>query len=266
MGSTFYLGTHKAHWLRLVDYPLFVSTRTLRSIKKLPVANTGWALDSGGFTEISLHGRWQTTAMQYVAEVKRYTEGIGKLDFASIQDWMCEPWVVKKTGLSIAKHQELTINSYLELNSLAPLNWLPVLQGYKLRDYLRHLEMYALRGVDLTKHILVGIGSVCRREATKEAEEIIRVLVSEYKLKLHGFGFKIGGLRNVAHLLTSADSMAWSFGARKVPAMAGHTHKTCANCLLYASEWRARIINTLTVNCNRPKQMEFNFSNIGCFL
>jgi O-acetyl-ADP-ribose deacetylase (regulator of RNase III) len=31
-----------------------------------------WALDSGGFTELSLHGRWKATPAAYVAAVRRY--------------------------------------------------------------------------------------------------------------------------------------------------------------------------------------------------
>ena len=46
------------------------------------------------------------------------------------------------------------------------------------------------------------------------------------------------GLRRVRGLLASADSMAWSFDARRTDPLPGHTHKSCANCLEYALRWR----------------------------
>lgn len=52
---TFFLGTHKPHWLRMPDSPpLFVSRHRLADYKTPPVATTAWALDSGGFTELSI--------------------------------------------------------------------------------------------------------------------------------------------------------------------------------------------------------------------
>ena len=49
----FYLGTHQTGWLAKLDVPLFVSRRRLATLRKLPRAVGSWALDSGGFTELS---------------------------------------------------------------------------------------------------------------------------------------------------------------------------------------------------------------------
>ncbi len=67
----FFLGTHQVHWLRQVEAPLFISVRRLRRLKTLPRVLAGWALDSGGFTELSQYGCWQTTPATYAAEVQR---------------------------------------------------------------------------------------------------------------------------------------------------------------------------------------------------
>jgi hypothetical protein len=84
---------------------------------------------------------------------------------------------------------------------------------------------------------------VCRRQSTAE----IAVIVTELDrrgLKLHGFGVKTGGLHLYGHLLTSADSMAWSYAARRALALPGCTrHKNCANCLTYATRWRAGVLS-----------------------
>ena len=57
-GVEFYLGTHQPGWLSWATVPLFVSDRRLRRYRRLPKARTRWALDSGGFTELSTHGSW----------------------------------------------------------------------------------------------------------------------------------------------------------------------------------------------------------------
>ena len=101
----FYLGTHEQSWLRRAGVPLFVSHRRLALLKNYYRAVAPWALDSGGFTELNLHGRWATTARAYMDAVKRYIEEIGSLQWAATQDWMCEPYVLAKTGLSVAEHQ-----------------------------------------------------------------------------------------------------------------------------------------------------------------
>ena len=47
------------------------------------------------------------------------------------------------------------------------------------------------------------------------------------------------------HALASADSLAWSYDARRRPPLPGHTHKNCANCQPYALTWRTRVLNSL---------------------
>lgn len=240
--TRFYLGTHVPNWLNKVDVPLFVSRRTLCKGKNWKPATCRWALDSGGFSELTMFGRWTVSPRAYVAEVRRWSEQIGGLDWAAIQDWMCEPVVLAKTGKDVLEHQERTINSYDTLVTLdRKLPWTPVIQGWVMSDYLRHIEMYAARGVDLRQFPVVGIGSVCRRQSTDEIATIIR-RISGMGIKLHGFGVKRGGLQKTPGLLKSADSLAWSFGARRKPPIPGHTHKNCANCMEYALKWRADLL------------------------
>lgn len=251
----FYLGTHRPYWLgyaQLQDLPIFVSHRTLRDRKTLPVARMDWALDSGGFTELSMHGRWKTPPGEYIESVYRYRDEIGSLDWASPQDWMCEQVMLDKTGLTVERHQALTIESVLLLRAVAPdLPFIPVLQGNTPKDYLRHVEEYAEFGIDLRDEPIVGVGSVCRRQATAEIGELISELASE-GLNLHGFGVKMAGLQQYGHHLTSADSMAWSFWARMDANHArrdgdvwlcpgGELHDSCNNCVHYALAWRERV-------------------------
>jgi hypothetical protein len=238
----FYLGTHQPGWLARAGVPLFVSHRRLSKLRRLPRATVPWALDSGGFTELSMHGRWTIGPAAYAAEVRRYRDEIGSMTFAAPQDWMCEPHVTHETGLDVPSHQQRTVDNYLDLLALAPdLPWIPVVQGWEAPDYWRCVELYAARGVDLSALPLVGVGTVCRRQALASAREIVHSLASLYGLRLHGFGFKKQGIARCTPWLASADSMAWSYAARRRAPMPGHAlrHKRCNNCLEFALEWRA---------------------------
>jgi hypothetical protein len=211
----YYLGAHRAHWLRECTWPLFISHRVLRGRKSLPRARTRWALDSGGFTELNLHGERRTSARDYVAQVRRYSAEIGNLQFASQQDWMCETSVLAKTGLSVTVHQEKTIDNFIELMMLAPeLPWMPVLQGWCVRDYHEHIERWEARGIALKQRPRVGVGSICRRKCDVVLKRILSE-VAGYGLRLHAFGLKTSGLRSAGGHLVSADSMAWSYAARR---------------------------------------------------
>lgn len=241
----FYLGTHKPHHLALAGVPLMVSYRALRSRRTLPQAAAPWVLDSGGFTELSLHGRWTTTPAAYIADVERLGAEIGSLAWAAPQDWMCEPSMVKRTGLSVLEHQRSTVANFLELDGRGP--FIPVLQGATAADYLRHVDMYGAAGIDLEARDLVGVGSVCRRAATGEILDLVGQL-ADLGLALHGFGVKRGALAHGAGLLfTSTDSLAWSYDARRSSPLPGCSHRSCANCLRYALAWRARTVQ-LAVN------------------
>ena len=244
----FLLGSHRPNWLRdarFVGVPLFVSRRTLAPMRRLPRAVTSWALDSGGFTELDMHGRWTVSSAQYVAEVRRIRDEVGGMMWAAPQDWMCEPWILRKTGLTVEEHQRRTVDNLLELRALAPdLHFAPVLQGWRLADYWRCEDLYTDAGVDLHAEPVVGVGTVCRRQGTGEAERIMRTLAAT-GLRLHGFGFKSRGLLSCGDVLHSAVSLAWSYAARKSEPMEGHTHSACNNCPEYALDWRARLLDAL---------------------
>lgn len=236
----FWLGTHETSWLRKTTVPLFISHRRLAPRKTLPVAVGPWALDSGGFTELNLHGRWITTEAEYVEAVARYEDEIGNLAWAAPMDWMCEPFVIEQTGLSVREHQQRTVENYLRLRDRGP--FIPVLQGWTLDDYLACVDIYEAHGVDLTAVPLVGVGSVCRRQDEGEIGGIFRTLKG-MGISCHGFGVKKGGLARYGTHLASADSLAWSYNARMNPPLPGCSHQSCANCLRWALRWRDEVLN-----------------------
>jgi hypothetical protein len=173
-----------------------------------------WVLDSGGFTELAMHGEWITPPAAYVAAAYHYRAVQGPFVWAAPQDWMCEPVMLARTGLTVTEHQRRTVASVLDLrHRAAELPWIPVLQGWTLDDYLRHADAYNAAGIDLEAEPTVGLGSVCRRQATTEIAALVGRLSLSFRL--HGFGVKGSGLARYGSWLTSADSLAWSYGARR---------------------------------------------------
>lgn len=247
--TKFWLGTHEPGWFGRSPVPLFVSKeREFKFPKKPRVHEPGWALDSGGFTVVTNRGGWTETPEQYVEAVYRLADHISGLRWAAPQDWMCEDAALAATGKTVGEHQRLTVENFCQLAELDERHLIiPALQGYAPGEHEASIDLYAAAGVDLFAAPLVGIGTICRRQATQEIEDIVRSLAAT-GLRLHGFGVKTDGLARYGKLLASADSLAWSYRARKAgfhgegPLGDGCTHRACNNCFAWAHQWRERIV------------------------
>jgi hypothetical protein len=210
----FFAGMHHPHNAAKVP-AAFISAHALRRRRSgFPVRR--WVLDSGAFRTIELHGGYPHPVEEYAALIRRYACN-GRLLAAVGQDFMCEPFMLAKTGLSIADHQRLTVERYdeLALCDTGGIRVMPVLQGYAPGDYVEHLRQYGAR---LARRAWVGVGSVCKRNANPASVEEVLLAIKRERpdLRLHGFGVKVTALGSqlVRDLLFSADSMAWSFAAR----------------------------------------------------
>lgn len=211
----FFVGLHVvAHAGRLM-LPCMISVNRLRD--RVADFDAGdWVMDSGAFTSVALRGGYDHAPADYAAQVRRWA-GCGRLRWAAAQDYMCEPFVLARTGLTVADHQRLTIERYDEIlgRDTAGVPILPVLQGYWPDEYARHADAYGDR---LRPGMPVGVGSVCKRNAS--VHEVGAVLRAIHRarpgLLLHGFGLKRTALAagDVRSQLASADSMAWSYSAR----------------------------------------------------
>lgn len=209
----FYVGLHQPHNAVHFDRSFISVNRLRRRRGPFPVGD--WIMDSGAFTEISAHGRYRSSVREYAVEARRWI-GLGHLELIVSQDYMCEPFILDKTGMTVAMHQALTIIRYDDLLQCDPGRpVMPVLQGFAPVDYVEHVKAYGSR---LTEGMRVGVGSVCKRNA--DPVSIIAVLSAiklvRPDLKLHGFGLKTTALAypEICLLLYSADSMAWSYRAR----------------------------------------------------
>jgi hypothetical protein len=253
----FFLGSHRPSWLAMQGPALMVSLNTMPRYR-FPRAIVPWMLDSGGFTELQQHGRWRTSAEQHAERVAYVADQVGTMITASPQDWMVEPAVLAGgkfaglrfagTGLSVREHQCRTVENLLELRRIAPRQpWMPVLQGWTVNDYHRCVDDYTAAGVDLAAEPVVGVGSVCRRQGTDEAADIMRTL-HDRGIRLHGFGLSARGIARLWPWLHSADSMAWSATARRNritcgrPNGRGGTVVSCGNCRHFAVEWADAVL------------------------
>lgn len=196
---------------------VMVSVNQLRK-RKSNFEVGSWLLDSGAFTEISKYGDYQYSVEEYYYQICRWA-CCGNLLRAVAQDFMCESFVLERTGLTIKEHQRLTIKRYDQLFSYKPpVPIMPVLQGWQTSDYIEHLQQYQTR---LTFGEWVGVGSVCRRNSNPEIiKDILRgIKLFRPDLNLHGFGLKQIALEDseVRSLLYSCDSMSWSYPLRFRP-------------------------------------------------
>lgn len=210
----FYTGLHQPSDAKHFERCM-VSVNRLRKRKSFKVGE--WMMDSGAFTELKDHGHYRSTPAEYASNARRWI-GNGQLVAIVAQDYMCEPFILEKTGLTVQEHQRLTIERYDalfdEIDGDAYV--LPVLQGFEPQEYLAHLDQYGDR---LMHEDWVGVGSVCKRNSDVDAIEQVLVPIHQARpdLKLHGFGVKLTALESsiVRKCLYSADSLAWSYSARK---------------------------------------------------
>ena len=211
----FFVGLHQPHDAQHFERA-FISVNRLRT-RKSGFAAKQWIMDSGAFSVLATHGQYPEGPEAYAAEIRRWAAN-GELLAAVAQDYMCEPVMLERTGMSIAEHQALTIERYdrLIVCDTGGVPIIPVLQGWCPGDYVDHLRAYAGR---IPYGAWVGVGSVCKRNVNTMSILLVldRIKHERPDLKLHGFGLKKTALScpMVRALLHSADSMAWSFAARR---------------------------------------------------
>lgn len=193
----------------------FISINRLRE-RRSDFRVNQWILDNGAFSQVAKYGEFKESVSDYARQIRRW-KYCGNLLAAIAQDYMCSPFVLHRTGLTKNEHQKLTIKNYDALvHENTGVYIMPVLQGYDPEDYVNHINMYGDR---LEDNMWVGVGSVAVRSHDTDAMEDILLSIKAVRpdLKLHGFGLKTTALENyvIRHCVYSADSMAWSFQARR---------------------------------------------------
>lgn len=232
----------------------FISINAIRD-RKSNFKVKEWIMDSAGFTELHKHGEYRDSPETHAAHIRRWGQ-CGRLLAAVTQDYMCEPVVRAKTGLTVADHQRLTIQRYDAIRKAGTggVYLMPVLQGWMPQDYVNHIRQYGQR---LKRGAWVGVGSICKRQGDPAiVKAILRAIHAERPdLQIHAFGLKITALQDgeiVEHLHTG-DSMSWSFHAR----INGRGRD--ANDWREADRFRARIEHLVT---GIPQQIRLIFAGL----
>lgn len=249
----FFVGLHQPSDTKHFD-AAFISVHRLtgRNERKSPMQIRDWIMDSGAFSTIQMHGGYPEPVSVYAGHIRKWKD-CGNLLAAVAQDYMCERVMLERTGLTIATHQCLTIGRYdLLIAEDTGVYIMPVLQGYAPQDYVTHIRMYGDR---LAPGAWVGVGSVCKRNANPDAVvQVLRAIKKERPdLRLHGFGLKTTALENadVVDMLYTADSMAWSFAARK--------QGRDSNNWKEAAAFAQRIAGNMLAASNQPRQLAMEF-------
>lgn len=210
----FFIGLHQPSDAKHFDAAFISVNRLVNRKSDFDVEN--WILDSGAFSTIFKYGGYPDPPAKYAEQIKRW-KGNGNLLAAVTQDYMCEPAMLAKTGLTVAEHQRLTIERYdALLRCETGCYIMPVLQGYAPEEYVSHICQYGDR---LPFGAWVGVGSICKRNSSPclILDVLMAIKTERPDLGLHGFGLKTTALANgtIRALLKTSDSMAWSLWARK---------------------------------------------------
>ena len=174
-------------------------------------------VDCGGFYN-SLAGNYKTSDTEYLEYVKSVNA-----DFFALRDYTCEKEVCKRLKTTTKEQIKKTFEHHLRMleyldDFLLDCNGkkaiaVPVLQGYELEDYLYCLDLYREAGLI---NSYMAIGTLCRRNATREITKIVGKLREELPdwVMIHAFGVKIPTLKRIWNLCDSIDTGAWDFVSR----------------------------------------------------
>ncbi len=166
-----------------------------------------WMLDSGGFMVAVKHGEYPWFPDDYLQLIEDI-----KPTFAASMDYPCEIKITPLLLMNTKERIEATAN-YARYLCKRSDRVFPVLQGQTIEDY-----EYSWRLIEPLNPKMVGIGSICKRQALQEIDALCRdlfFLLPRY-LWIHGFGVKIRALQYhwPRQLFSSIDTNAWEFRLR----------------------------------------------------
>jgi len=200
---------------KTLGYPYILVNYMTRMNKPPQYGYEELFIDSGGFSSSLLSGEYTKSDDEYLWHVEELQP-----DYFALRDYPCEPELLKQHGRTVEMHQEMTLEHHLQLldkldNYDITGDWVPVLQGWTLEEYLDCVDLFREHGL-LCDY--VAIGSVCRRGSQNEIRRIISVVKHQIGgRRLHAFGLNVGVLRD-PHLWScvySVDSGAFDYAARK---------------------------------------------------
>lgn len=200
-------------------------------------------VDSGGApkTMKAWGGKYPTTDYEYINYVNEYEP-----KYFALRDYPCEPDLLREINTTVKEHQRKTLQRHLGLIDMyekidISSEPVAVIQGYKIGEYLRFIEM--LEDHDLLLPY-VGIGSVCGRSAKNEIRSIVKTIRRQLPdRKIHGFGVSRDGLKvlSIYRDLDSADSQAYENNNNLIPRVSGTKRKSFRDSALGYLKFKRKI-------------------------
>ena len=194
-----------------IDWPyVLISAATLWTGKRFkpfrPHQNVREVfLDSGGFSFFSRYGEYPYTCLQLWRLARKLNAS-----YVAVMDYPCEPGVNRERYKTNIERIERTIENGMKCLDLDGVNWVMVIQGYTVDEYLYAIDRIREQGL-LTD--VMAIGTLCTRRSISAAREAILAIRKALpgRVKLHGFGVDLRFLRDPAifHALYSTDTGAW---------------------------------------------------------
>jgi len=235
------------------EYFMFSITQLMKRKTNFDSMGKTWMLDSGGFTMLHKYGKYLMTVEEYLKKVDFL-----KPTYFIIMDWMCEPTCICKTGKTVKKHIELTVQNHINIKdkNYTSSQLVGSIQGWNIEDYLYCIDLLKKYGLIEER---MALGTMCKRQKSSEMIKYITIIRENLPswVKLHGLGIKIGFFKyfTATKMLYSADSMAWSYEARFLGKCLKdkmnnclinnmkcfRKSKNCANCGVYMRDWLERV-------------------------
>ncbi len=200
-----YLGCDRKRFADQIEFPM-ISFRTMMK-RKSPIVTNGkeWFLDSSAFTILKQYGKYPFSYGNYLRAVSKF-----KPTYFANMDWCCEPDIIKSTGLNVLHHISHTIENGKQLIDFNKDNFVMVVQGWEIRDYLTCIDYIKDNGLFTS---VLGIGTMCCRKNPTEVFNILKNIKANIPdwIKLHCFGFSIDMLKfkELYDLIDSIDTYAW---------------------------------------------------------
>lgn len=276
------------------SYPCMLSASAFWNREKLcfqmpeytDVSETDFALDSAGYVAVSNWGRkgkQRGMAGIFPWTLEEYVEfaTMSGASWWSQPDLCCEAEVAKdaeevnyriratatllegvlRTLYAWQNELAKTCNSTVVSNMLRPC--LPIIQGRTIDEYRLSmellLEVWSRWEPWLAPPVLLGIGSMCRREVNDPEQGLLAILegVKSYipeGSKLHVFGAKGTALNHLAQMdfVQGSDSMSWDYSTRMSACKAGVSN-TIERRKTGMSQWMESALARIKPSLQRDK-------------
>lgn len=131
--------------------------------------------------------------------------------YAATMDYPCEAEIAADDAAIRLRQEASTRNAIELMGYVGPWQWVPVLQGRTVEQYVQHARDHQAEGLVRS---YMAIGSLCRRTRVEEIEAIVATLAAELPgTRFHLFGVKLSIFQSPWQLhpaIRSADTGAWN--------------------------------------------------------